>query len=216
MYTKTLAVLIVKPLCAHLEYFLTGYVPTLPLQQNSKIIQFTPEMSVTSTTKEDRFRLNDTNWVEWRAYVEGKLLMSDLDVYLEPPTLDQDGKPAATPTADEIRKAKETAGFICMHLTRKFLDMTEQFQTAHELWSALKNPFQKAEKNVKLLNIQKLVQMAKDPPPIEDLALTIRSVTAKIGDVRVDSDTFMVGFYTALLPPDLSDLRLLGLTSTKQ
>ena len=69
---------------------------------------------------------------------------------------------------------------------------------------------------MKLLNIQKLTKMAKDPPPDEDLALTVRSITAKIGNVRVDLDTFMVGFYTALLPSDLFDLRLIGLTSTKQ
>ena len=169
-------------------------------------------MSANSTTEEDRFRLSDSNWIEWQAYVEGKLLMNDLDMYLEPPTLDADGKPKVLNT-DETRKAKKAFGFVRMHLTKKFLDMTEHCKSAPDLWSTLKNHFQKAEKNIKMFNIQRLVQMAKSPPPVEDLAMSIRATAAKIGDVKVNSETFMVGFYTALLPSDFSDLRVMGLTA---
>lgn len=142
--------------------------------------------------------------------------MSDLDMYLEPPKVNATTKQAVTHTAEEIRKEKKAFGFIRMHLTRKFLDMTEHCKSAHGLWMVLKNHFQKAEKNVKLFNIHKLVHMANNPPPVEDLALSIRATAAKIGDVMVNSDTFMVGFYTALLPSDFSDLRVMSLKSKEE
>ena len=173
-------------------------------------------MTSNSTTDENRFRLIDTNWVEWEAYVERKLLLNDLDMYLEPPEIDAATNKAKTLTADKIRKAKKAFGLIRMHLTRKFLDMTEHCQTAYGFWTVLKNHFQKAEKNVKLFNIHKLVHMAKNPPPVEDLAMSIRATAAKLSEVMVNSDTFMVGFYTALLPSDYSDLRVTSLTSREK
>ena len=57
--------------------------------------------------------------------------------------------------------------------------------------------------------------LARDPPPIEELALKIRSYAAKIGDVKVNTDDFMVPYFCALAPPELSDLRIAMQSSTK-
>ena len=56
--------------------------------------------------------------------------------------------------------------------------------------------------------------MAKNLPPIKDLALSVRSIVAKVSDLKVNPETFMAGFYTALIPSELSDLRVMSLTSS--
>lgn len=154
------------------------------------------------------YRLTDENWVDWHTYIDGQLSLSKLDSYLDEPKEDA----AALTTAQKV-EAKQAVKYIRMHLPEKFIRMTEHCSSAHEIWTILKGHFQKEEKNTKLAAVQKLVRLAKNPPPIEDLALSIRSIVSKTGDMKVNSETFMVGFYTALIPADMSDLRVMSLTA---
>lgn len=164
-----------------------------------------------TTDSAEPFRLNDDNWIEWHTFIDGKLSLSNLDTFLDEPEV-KDGV-AVSLKPEDIPKAKQAMKFLRMHLSAKFYKMTEHCDAAHQIWTTLKSHFQKEQKNVKISTVQKLVRLAKNPPPIEDLALNIRSIAAKAGDLQVNSETFMVGFYSAMMPQELSDLRVLSLTS---
>ena len=167
-----------------------------------------------ATDSGEPFRLNDDNWIKWHTFIDGKLSLSELDKFLDRPEVKNGVETKLT--ADEQPKAKRAMKFIRMHLSVKFFKMTEQCTEAHQIWSTLKSHFEKEGKNAKLTGVQKLVRLAKNPLPIEDLALSIRSIVAKVGDLKVNSETFMVGFYTALIPSELSDLRVMSLTSSDE
>ena len=157
------------------------------------------------------YRLTDENWIEWHTYVDGQLSLSKLDKYLDEPA--KEGGVVAQHTTAEKSEAKQAVKFLRMHLFAKFFRMTEHCQTAYKIWTILKSHFQKGEKNAQLAGVRKLVRLATNPPPIEDLAISIRSIVSKIGKLEVGSETFMVGFYTALVPSELSDLRVMSLTA---
>ena len=161
---------------------------------------------------ENSIRLNDDNWIEWSEWIEGVLMKDDLDLYLVE-QIDTEGKKKTLATAEE-RKAKKTKGTLRMYMTEKYLNITSHCSTPHELWSALKSHFQAASKNATAINIEKLVKLIKSPPRVQDLALHIRSIASKIGLVHVNSETFMTNVYSALLPKELTDLRLLTLRTT--
>ena len=142
-----------------------------------------------ATDSNEPFRLNDDNWIEWHTFIDGKLSLSNLDLFLEETEI-KDGVAAAMKPEDQ-RKAKQAIKFLRMHLSVKFYKMTEHCDAAHQIWTTLKSHFQKEQKNVKMSAVQKLVRLVKNPPPIEDLALNIRSIAAKAGDLQVNSETFI-------------------------
>ena len=191
---------------------LSGYGPTS-----------LPPESENMEKQDESIKLNDTNWISWLASITGMFYLKNLDGQLEKPTEDdkmakKSGESQAefderTKTAN--RSVKMAHAVMRMYMTEKYQSLTDHCTTAHETLDLLKSHFAAGEKNKVAINVEKLAALAKDPPPVEELALKIRSYAANIGDTRVNTDDFMVPFFCALAPSKLSDLRIAMQSSTK-
>ena len=163
------------------------------------------------TSRKEPPELGDDNWITWYAAIEGFYYLQELETYLEaPPPVDEEKKDAATlkQRADYAKGSKKAHAVMKMYLTEKYINMTEHCKSAYEIITLLKEHFIASAKNKVPINIEKLVQLAKNTPAVEDLALKIRSIAANIGEVKVNTDQFMVPYFAALIPPELADLRI--------
>ena len=186
---------------------LTGYGPkTLPLVKSVKTME----------DKQGPPYLNDTNWISWQAAITGSFYLKNLDCHLEEPVAESELKKLTTETEEAFNARKKLAlrganmarAVMRMYMSEKYQQLTEHCTTAYETFKLLKGHFVASAKNKIAINIEKLALLSKDPPPVEELALKIRSYAANIGDVRVNTDQFMVAYFCALIPSELSDLRV--------
>lgn len=151
--------------------------------------------------------LNDTNWVSWLASITRMFYLKNLDQHLDSSPAEVVKKPDESAADFEERQrvakrnAKMARAVMRMYMTEKYQSLTEHCETAHATLALLNSQFAVTEKNKVAINIEKLALLATTSPPVEELALKIRAYATNIGDLKVNSDEFMVLFFCALAPP---------------
>ena len=155
--------------------------------------------------KREPIKLNDNNWLEWRAEVRGKLYLEKVNKAIIKPTSE------STKTSAETKKETEddelAKVIIEMNLSHEYLVKTEHCKTAWELWELLTEHFEAANKNLIPTNVERLTILIKEPPEPEKIVLEVRGIAAKLEDVKVNSTDFLIPLVAAMLPSEFNDLR---------
>ena len=165
--------------------------------------------------RREPLKLNDDNWLEWRAEIRGKLYLEKVQKAINKPVPPVEGAATDTRTQAQIAEAKakevesdELAKVIIeMNLSQDYLRKCEHCTTAWQLWELLTEHFEAQNKNSVPTNVERLANLIKDPPDPEKIVLEVRGVAAKLNEVQVNSTEFLIPLFACMLPSDYNDLR---------
>ena len=158
--------------------------------------------------KRETLKLKDDNWIEWKAEVRGQLYFEKVSKAIVRPVVKDGATEKTTKDLEKEAQDDECARIIIdMYLSEEYLRKTEHCTKSWELWELLVSHFEAQNRNSIPTNVERLALLIQEPIEPENLTFELRGIAAKLGETKVNSDTFLVPLVAAMLPSDFNDLR---------